>query len=252
MNIGIAIWPKEEAEWIDLCLDSIEDVHCFHFESLGGEIENLLSLDLIIIDPDRPGAHFIEHYETLVSRGGALPLAILGTNTHPILKQIAWKKNATLFIPKPYKFDELQKKLDYMVEKLRSYLQRKTPSPKHNSTSVNKGRAPQNGLSSLDPKDVIQMLCLSQWSGRIDVYTAEAETGSIYLQQGQMKHAITRGMDGEEACFAILNWSNCEFSFIEDSQCLLESVGGHWEGILLEASRRQDEEQYRHYRSTGT
>jgi len=96
------------------------------------------------------------------------------------------------------------------------------------------------GTISLGLTDLIQMVCLSR-SDLIIGVTSGTETGSIHIRQGQIRHAQTDTLQGEEAFFEILRWNNGRFQVQPFENNGKATVDKTWEYLLLEAMRSQDE-----------
>jgi two-component system, chemotaxis family, protein-glutamate methylesterase/glutaminase len=96
------------------------------------------------------------------------------------------------------------------------------------------------GTISLRLTDLIQMVCLSR-SDLIIGVTSRKGNGSIYIKQGQIQHAQTETLTGEEAFFEVLMWNDGQFEIHPFVNNGTETVNKPWEHLLLEAMRSQDE-----------
>lgn len=103
--------------------------------------------------------------------------------------------------------------------------------------------APQGftGTISLKLPDLIQMVCLSRSDIIIEV-TSQRGRGSIHIKQGQIRHAMTDTLVGEQAFFEVLLWNDGKFEMLPFVESGATSINKPWEHLILEAIRQQDEE----------
>ncbi|MBV9490775.1 MAG: SUMF1/EgtB/PvdO family nonheme iron enzyme [Verrucomicrobia bacterium] len=94
--------------------------------------------------------------------------------------------------------------------------------------------------------DVIQMVCVAQQTGRLEVQ-AGAKKARIFLVRGQIVHAETEGVVGEAALLEILCWKRGNFEWIGSPESpAARSIQASWEHVLMEAIRQRDEREYHH------
>jgi hypothetical protein len=107
----------------------------------------------------------------------------------------------------------------------------------------NPARAKSLGyLSTLRLADLIQMLCLSNWTGRIDIENlATGDKGYVSLEDGAVRDAQQNLHEGETACYHMLSWGRCQFEFTEDVAPTRVTMNSLWQQILLEGARMFDE-----------
>lgn len=96
------------------------------------------------------------------------------------------------------------------------------------------GRGGQMGLAEL-----LQMSCLSKRSGQI-TFISEPGTGYVYLQHGQVVHAILDKNEGEEAIYQMLQWPAGTFSIDNSILPHKRTISMTWEQLLFEGARRAD------------
>jgi two-component system, chemotaxis family, protein-glutamate methylesterase/glutaminase len=86
--------------------------------------------------------------------------------------------------------------------------------------------------------DMIQLLCIGRNSCRMNV-RSRSEKGSICFWDGEIVHAETGGIEGEEAFYQILSWETgtfeCNHAFPER-----ETIHESWDFLLMESVRRLD------------
>ena len=95
-------------------------------------------------------------------------------------------------------------------------------------------------LDQFDLVDIIQLCCLSKRTGRLQI-ARRTDRGVLYLRGGQIVHAVTGELAGEEAAFEIVGWSSGQFSFDDGIQPEAQTIQTGWEHLVMEAVRRRDE-----------
>ena len=96
------------------------------------------------------------------------------------------------------------------------------------------------GTISVRLTDLIQMVCLSRSDLIMDVISLKGN-GSIHIRHGQIDHAQTDLLTGEEAFFEVLRWNDGQFEILPSENNVTKSINKPWEHLLLEAMRLQDE-----------
>jgi len=98
----------------------------------------------------------------------------------------------------------------------------------------------QGVLRKVNLPDIIQMECLARSSSILEV-SDRTTAGQIYIDNGQIVHALTGNAVGEAALNELLALSGGQFAvklFAEPPQ---RSIEGQWEFLLMEAARKSDE-----------
>ena len=89
--------------------------------------------------------------------------------------------------------------------------------------------------------DVIQIECLRRNSCILEVHNGE-KNGAIYIESGEIVHAIGAGLEGEQALYRLLSMQNGEFRLQPFKTSAKRTIHCSWENLLMEAARVQDEE----------
>ncbi|TSA41818.1 MAG: response regulator [Verrucomicrobiales bacterium] len=89
--------------------------------------------------------------------------------------------------------------------------------------------------------DVIQIECLRRNSCILEVHNSEKH-GAIYIESGEIVHAIGAGLEGEQALYRLLSMQNGEFRLQPFKNSARRTIHCSWENLLMEAARFQDEE----------
>ena len=86
--------------------------------------------------------------------------------------------------------------------------------------------------------DIIQLICIGRNTCRMQVRSG-INDGLIYFRKGEIVHAQTGGMDGEEAFYLILSWELGVFD-CDDRPAEAETIQESWDFLLMESVRRLD------------
>ena len=94
----------------------------------------------------------------------------------------------------------------------------------------------QGSLEELPLPDIIQLVSVSGKTGRFDLSSNDAE-GQIFLQDGQIVHARTNTLEGEEAIYELAIWEDGEFFFTPDRISETTTISKSNTNLLMEAAR---------------
>jgi hypothetical protein len=257
MKIGLAIWPKSDAEWVELAMSSVPDMSTSWISP--DQVRLLDAFDILVVDGDSPGPSFLAYYKGYVSRHGVPELVVLGSPMSPALMNLEWETDTTMFVSKPYRIEDVVQAIKIRVTHLKaaknppapaeplspppppSLESSKSETSKPEKTATN-GAKSLGYLSTLRLSDLIQMLCLSNWTGKIEVTElGEGKTGEIFLNVGVLIHAKQGKIEAEDACYNMLGWGRCEFHFVEEHPPVVQTITTHWQGVMLEGARKIDE-----------
>jgi Domain of unknown function (DUF4388) len=105
---------------------------------------------------------------------------------------------------------------------------------------VSRSMAFQGSLKELPLPDIIQLVSVSGKTGKFTL-SREAERGTIYLKAGQIVHAETGDLAGEEAIYALSIWNQGEFQFNPGEEPDRQTISKSNTNLLMESARRLDE-----------
>ena len=98
----------------------------------------------------------------------------------------------------------------------------------------------QGSLKELPLPDIIQLVSVSGKTGKFTL-TREADRGFIFLKNGQMVHAVTGELIGEEAIYSLAIWNQGDFQFTPGEEPERQTITKSNTNLLMEAARRLDE-----------
>lgn len=98
----------------------------------------------------------------------------------------------------------------------------------------------QGSLNDVKLPDIIQLMSVSTKTGRFHLKRDE-DTGFIYLRDGQIVHAESDDLKGEDAIYSLAIWDSGSFVFEEGVASNSESITKKNTFILMEVARKFDE-----------
>ena len=103
--------------------------------------------------------------------------------------------------------------------------------------SAESNGVPAQGQAGL--AEVIQSFCGARRSGQL-TFRSGASSGYVFLQQGQVVHAIAGAVEGEEAMYLMLSWAAGYYALNDEILPHKRTISSTWEQLLMEGARRAD------------
>jgi CheY-like chemotaxis protein len=189
--------------------------------------------DLIITDYRMPGLDGRQLFEKLRGREQTrhIPFLFLASRGDIEEKLRPLVEGVEDFIPKPFFIKDLVGRVKKIVDRLRlEKLQKKAARP-----GVIEGRLEELGIA-----DLMQSLEMGQKSCRLTVRRG-SEKCEMYFSAGQCKHARRGDIEGEEAVYPVVHWTEGEFEIdftgTSDQTTIIRSTAG----LLMESMKLLDE-----------
>jgi hypothetical protein len=88
--------------------------------------------------------------------------------------------------------------------------------------------------------DIVQFLSGAGKTGVLRLASSDLE-GEVYLENGQIRHAVLGDLTGEEAVYSLFLMSSGRFDFEPEVTCDASTVNSSNTNLLMEAARRKDE-----------
>lgn len=183
-------------------------------------LEEHRDVRLILSDFRMPG---INGFELLMMVKAKYPhilfVMMTGYSTQE-LKREGFKRGAIRYIEKPFDLAEL-------AEVIRDALQ---------------GSAGGFGghIESIQLPDIIQLIGMSRRTVTLNI-TADQGKAALFFDDGEIIHAQSGELIGEEAFYEIFRWTGGRFTFSPLPPDTPQTVTQSWQGLLIEAARREDE-----------
>ncbi len=185
------------------------------------------AFDLYILDiqlPDGNGIDFLCEVQKLHPVSSAI---FMTATPLPEYRRKAEQLGAIRFFEKPLKIRFFSKVVfDLLLTR-----------PQPQAESYFKGT-----LSCLTPMDLVQLKCLSRSNMGLKFSVPEGGSGFIYFRDGEVIHAETGSLKGEEAFCQIMCWKRGEVSETQLANHTT-SITSSWSGLLIKAAQLVDEQE---------
>src|SRR5215469_4962740 len=188
------------------------------------EILDSQKVDLVVVDVNMPVIDGIQLIGILQRRHPKLKRAVLTGLATPEKRAASLANGADLFIEKATS-PEGYKSIFAMLGELLQW------APREGFQGV---------LRKVGLQDVIQMECLARNSSILEVYNQNV-LGRIYIEDGQLVHAVAADMNGEKALYRLLSLPGGSFELAQFEAPPEKTLAGQWEMLLMEAARVKDE-----------
>lgn len=188
------------------------------------EILDSQKIDLVVVDVNMPVIDGIQLIGILQRRHPKLKRAVLTGLATPEKRAASLANGADLFIEKATS-PEGYKSIFAMLGELLQW------APREGFQGV---------LRKVGLQDVIQMECLARNASILEVYNQNV-LGRIYIEDGQLVHAVAGEITGEQALYKLLSLPGGSFELAQFEAPPEKTLAGQWEMLLMEAARVKDE-----------
>ncbi len=104
--------------------------------------------------------------------------------------------------------------------------------------------AVRGNLKDMSLPNIVQNICYDQRSASL-VLRQQIDEGIIFFDGGQIVHARVDALEGEEAVYRLLNWTEGTFRINDQVTIPRRTVNAPWNHLLMEGMRLLDEQQAR-------
>jgi len=175
--------------------------------------------DVVITDIQMPGKSGLDLIDWIRhNRPGMRIVTITGFGS-PALHKVAMEKGSILYLDKPVD-------VEYLVNVLRN----------DGNCSTFWG-----SIGGIDLIDYIQLLLLTRQSFVIDISSKEGIYGKLFVNKGNIEHAICDDLSGENAFYRILDFKGGRFTTFPWSEPIHKTIDITGDILLMEAVRKKDE-----------
>lgn len=220
----------------DLILRGLEP-HCEIVAANDGADALLKSIDappdLILSDYKMPGLDGRQLYEKLRTRDGTrnIPFIFLASRADIDEKLRPLVEGVEEFIAKPFFLKELVRRSKKVIDRLHlEKLQQRSTRP-----GVIQGR-----LEEMSIMDLMQSLEMGQKSCRLTLRRNDQQC-DLFFAAGACKHARLGDVEGDDAVFKAVTWTDGEFEIDFSASTNLTTTTRSTTGLLMEAFRLLDE-----------
>ncbi len=188
------------------------------------ELLQVERVDLIVLDIGMPVMDGLQFLRLLARTHPGKQVVMLTGQASEERRKACLEQGATLLLEKPVTSEGYQAVFAALDSLSSSHTQ-----------AGFRGVMRQVGL-----QEVLQMECLGRKSSVLEVFTPKAR-GRIYISDGSIVHAESGALQGEAALYGLLGFRGGEFNFRAYEEPPRRTITGHWEFLLMEAARLQDE-----------
>jgi CheY-like chemotaxis protein/predicted regulator of Ras-like GTPase activity (Roadblock/LC7/MglB family) len=188
----------------------------------GKEAMNVLSqvpVDLLISDvrmPEISGLELLVETKKKFPRTRVIIMTAYGSSD---VQREANERGCFRYLEKPFEINDLREMiLEALTEK----------------------KGFKGSVADFQLSDIIQLNCLGRITSSLQIKHKD-QTGFIYFADGNIIHANTDSLEGENAFYHIMGWQGGEFSVRRNAKSPKETIAKGWQSLLLEAMRRIDE-----------
>jgi CheY-like chemotaxis protein len=199
-------------------------IHCATSADQALEILKTKNIDLVVVDVNMPVLDGVELVRIINRRFPDIKKAVMTGQATEEKRSASLANGAELFIEKPRSADGL-KSVFAMLTELMAWT----------------GREGFRGvLRQVGLQDVIQMECLGRNSSILEIQNQRVH-GRIYIEDGNIVHAVVGDETGIAAFQKLLSLSSGEFHLQPFEPPPKKTLAGQWEFLLMEAARVRDE-----------
>lgn len=176
-------------------------------------------IDLVITDIKMPGMSGLDLLVEIKNRFPYISVIVMTAFPSSEFKREALLKGGMYFVEKPFDIKMLREKV---IEALQE---------------SNQFRGMLTGISL---GDVIQIKCMSGVTAALRV-TEGRRQGIIFFQNGEIIHALCDEIDGEEAFYEIMSFSQGHLDTVNIAELPERTIFLPYAALLMEGARRTDE-----------
>lgn len=187
-------------------------------------------VDLILSELNLEDAKGIPFCRAVKGKGktASIPFLFLTSDKGEGLQAECLEAGAEDFFLKPPDLDVLSLKIRRLI------------SPKQAET---KKQGVHGSLSEMKPADFLQSLSTAEKDVEIRLERGN-DTGTILVQKGEVVHASTGGLEGEEAFYEMMAWNDGNFEIVSCFDFPPRTIHNALMSLLIEGYRRVDESQH--------
>ena len=189
--------------------------------------------DLLISDFRMPGMDGRQLLEKLKSRPATAGIAVMLMASKVDVSDRSLQDVVEDYIEKPFFLKDAIQKIKRVIDRIALEKLAKSAS----SDGVLRG-----SLSQMNVIDLVQALEMGRKSCQLTMTNGEDKC-EMYFAGGQVKHATYGAINGDEAVFKVLRWTDGNFQINFEGTTTQETTTLNTQGLLMEGLRLLDEAQ---------
>ncbi|MBN1656645.1 MAG: response regulator [Deltaproteobacteria bacterium] len=183
------------------------------------ELLNSKSYDVVITDIHMPGTSGLVLIDWIRDNRPNMRVVTITGFGSPALHKIAMEKGSILYLDKPVD-------VEYLVNVLRN----------DGNCSTFWG-----SIGGIDIFDYIQLILMTRQKFIVEIASKEGVYGKVFLNQGDVEHAVCDDITGEEAFYRILGFKGGRFTTIPWLEPVEKTIHLSGDFLMMEAARKKDE-----------
>ncbi len=176
--------------------------------------------DLVVADLALSEMDGMQLLEELLAYDPTAKIIITAESTNKEIIARAFRLGALDVLEKPLEPESL-------ISKIRELLARED-------------RALEGNLQMMSLASIIQINCDERNQAQLTLNHL-GQDGMIFFKDGEMIHAESAGLTGDEAIYSLLGWEKGSFQLKMGTEPRQRTINKPWSGLLLEGMRRIDE-----------
>jgi CheY-like chemotaxis protein len=189
--------------------------------------------DLLVSDYRMPGMDGRQLVESLKKRPrtSGISVILLATKTDITEKLSTADHTVDEFVEKPFFLREATQRIKRVIDKIALEKMAKAASS---------GGVLRGSLLQMNVIDLVQSLEMGRKSGSL-ILTNQNEKCELYFAEGQVVHAAYGALNGDEAVFKVLRWTDGSFQIDFEAKTAKRTTQLNTQGLLMEGLRLLDE-----------
>jgi len=100
----------------------------------------------------------------------------------------------------------------------------------------------KGNLHDMSLPSLVQMICTDRRKAALIIRHRRTEEGVLFFEDGQIVHARMGMLEGEDAAYELLQWTEGTFHLGDQSRIPRHTIDAPWRYLMLEAMKKVDEE----------
>jgi len=99
----------------------------------------------------------------------------------------------------------------------------------------------KGNLQDMSLPSLVQMICTDRRKAALVIRRQRTEEGVLFFEDGQIVHARMGMLEGEDAAYQLLQWTEGAFHLGDQSRIPRHTINAPWRYLMLEAMKKVDE-----------
>lgn len=177
------------------------------------------SFDVVVTDIQMPGLNGLALIEWLNQNRPDTRVVVMTAFGSPTVQELVRRKGAILYLEKPVDPDLLVQVIE-------------NREPRESFSGV---------VDEIDLFDYVQLLMVTNRRALLEVVSTDGRRGRLFIERGQVRHAICGEEEGETAFYRCLQFDGGHFANMPWREPERDTIARRGEHLLMDAARYKDE-----------